>query len=70
MRQADRTSGVTGRMGAYGVRYELDFATFGLEFEDGTCVGAAPIAKWCIGRTESELAAYWTGRGARISVAL
>lgn len=43
----------------------LPWATFGLRVEDGVVKEAAPIARWCIGRSEREVAAYWRRRGAR-----
>lgn len=42
----------------------LPWATFGLAVRDGRVVDAAPIARWCIGRPEHEVATYWRGRGA------
>lgn len=43
----------------------LPWATFGLGVRGGVVVEAAPIARWCVGKPEQQVAAYWRGRGAR-----
>lgn len=42
----------------------LPWATFGLRVEGGRVVEAPPIARWCVGRDEVEIADYWRRRGA------
>lgn len=43
----------------------LSHATFALVVSDGRVVDAAPIARWCVGRREREVAEYFRRRGAR-----
>ncbi len=54
-----------------GVRWvwvSVSYATFGLGVKRGVIVDAAPIAHWCIGQPEKQIADYWRSRGARFSV--
>lgn len=61
-----RTSGWTFAVSDKWLWVSLSWATFGLGLRDGRVVEAAPIAKWCIGKTESYVVNYWRRRGARI----
>ena len=45
----------------------LPWATFGLLFDEGDrCIEAAPVARWCQGKSLSYLLAYWQRRGAQM----
>lgn len=44
----------------------LPWATFRLDVTDGRVTGAAPIARWCQGKTAAYCIAYWRKRGARV----
>jgi hypothetical protein len=46
------------------VYVSLPWATFALVTEDGTITGAAPIARWAIGKPEQDVAAHYRKRGA------
>jgi hypothetical protein len=44
----------------------LTWATFGLDVVDGLVTEAAPIARWCKGKTAAYCIAYWRQRGATV----
>jgi len=44
----------------------LTYATYGIEFQDGTCVAAAPIAHWMIGKPEHTIMAWLFKKNARL----
>lgn len=47
----------------------LPWATFGLAVSDGLVADAPPIARWALGRSEHEVAAYYQARGAEFRAA-
>lgn len=42
----------------------LSYATFGIQVRGGVVVDAAPIARWAVGKSEVEVAAYYRRKGA------
>lgn len=50
------------------VRVSLPWATFGLHIVAGRVVGAAPIARWTIGKPEREVADHYRRKGATFDV--
>lgn len=55
-----------GRVARRLIWVSLPYATYGIEVEDGKVVDAAPIAKWMIGKPETEVAAWLRKKGAQI----
>lgn len=41
-------------------------ATFRLTFTSNVCTGTAPIARWCLGKSSSDVVHYWRGKGATL----
>jgi hypothetical protein len=63
---------VAARSGAVQTRWiwvSLPDATFGIGVRDGLVVDAAPVARWCIGKGEREVAGWFRARGAQFQVA-
>ena len=50
------------------IRVVLPYAVFGLVAVDGRIVDAAPIARWTVGKTEAEVAAYYRRKRAHTEV--
>jgi hypothetical protein len=50
------------------IRVELPHAVFGLVASGGRVVDAAPIARWTVGKTEVEVAAYYRRKRAACQV--
>jgi len=44
----------------------LNYATFGIESDNNTVVHAAPIARWMVGKTLSEIKPWLIKRGAKV----
>lgn len=45
----------------------LPYATFGIVVADGQVIDSAPIARWTVGRSWADVAAYFRRRQAKIS---
>ena len=39
---------------------------FGLDVEGGRIVGAAPVARWCVGKRVAWVQEYWRRRGGTV----
>jgi hypothetical protein len=44
----------------------LSYATFGIEVENNIVVRAAPIARWCMGKSIDNVLFYYKNKGAKI----
>lgn len=52
--------------GEYLLRITYRGMCFGVDATDGVVTGAAPVAKWMVGKTATWAVDYWHRRGAKV----